>query len=87
MNASRVDVTSTQSAKTHGDHLIASVVMDTLVMALHAQVFDLVASFSFFANVLFKSYVLTDNHNQEEESAWLLLGRDFFFYKIQTPVR
>ena len=80
MNASRVDVTSTQSAKTHQDHLIAPVVMDTLVMALHAQVIELVASFSFFANVLFESYVLMDNHNQEEESAWLLVGREFCFF-------
>ena len=39
MNASRVDVTPTQSAKTHREHLIVRVVMDTLVMALHAQVF------------------------------------------------
>ena len=40
MNASRVDVTSTQTAKTHWGHMIVRVVMDTLEMALHAQVID-----------------------------------------------
>ena len=52
MNASGVDVTSTQSAKTHLGHMNVSVNMDILVMAPHAQVIDLTASLPFFSDVL-----------------------------------